>query len=70
MIYLWLIEELTTRVQHERQVAAVFMAAGSKKVTMPDPDEIRDQFDKALALPPRVVSIEQREWLQVMGLAG
>lgn len=67
-MYALLLDKLEQQVSAERQVAAVFMAAGAKKVTLPTLDRARDDFDAALVEEPTVLDVEQQELLQVLGV--
>jgi hypothetical protein len=67
-----LLENLERQVLADRQVAAVFMAAGSKDMTLPTFAEKRALFDAALVEEPKPVSqvdSEQMELRRVLGVA-
>lgn len=55
----------------ERQIAAVFMAAGQKDVELPSLQEVRERFDAALVEEPRPlapVDVEQMELRKALGV--
>lgn len=69
MVYTLLLERIERQVASERQVAAVFMAAGAKKVKLPDYESERSRFDAALVAEPKAQDVATRELLQVLGVA-
>lgn len=67
-----LIEQLERNVLADRHVAAVFMAAGAKDVTLPVLQEKRQLFDAALVEEPKVLSVvdsERWELRRALGVA-
>jgi hypothetical protein len=57
-----------TRAYADRQVVATFMAAGSKRLKLPEPEEARERLDRQLRAEPKVRSREDDEWRTAMGL--
>lgn len=49
------VEELRERT-NTTALAALIAAANGAQVTMPDPDQIRADFDRALAAPPESIA--------------
>lgn len=67
-----LLEQLERNVLADRQVAAVFMAAGSKDVQLPQLQEQRAVFDAALVevpKPGKKIDAEQLELRRALGVA-
>lgn len=52
----------------ERQVAAVFLAAGANGVEMPTYESARAHLDEALIAEPQVVDHERDELLRALGV--
>ncbi len=67
-----LLDQMERQVLADRQVAAVFMAAGGKDVDLPSLVEQRRLLDEALVDEPRAVSqadSEQMELRRALGVA-
>lgn len=67
-MYALLLERIDEQVASERQVAAVFIAAGAKKVTLPNGEQARADFDTALHYEPSVIDRERQELLEALGV--
>ncbi len=68
MVYALLLERIEQQVSAERQVAAVFIAAGAKRVELPTVDAARAKFDAALLAEPAPVDRDRDELLKVLGI--
>lgn len=68
MVYAIHVEQIERDVANERQVVAVLIAAGVKKVEMPTLSEQRTRFDEALLAEPKQSSPEHRELRRAIGL--
>lgn len=66
--YALLVEQLERWTVAERQVAATFIAAGAKKVKMPDPDELRRDFDRSLLAVVARRPTDQQIVLEALGV--
>lgn len=69
--YVLLVEQLERQVTADRQVAAVFIAAGAKKVELPQLPEQRRLLEAALVEEPRVltsVDSKQMELRRALGV--
>jgi len=70
-VYALIVERLERHVLVERQVAAVMLAAGSKKVTVPTFDAERGKLDRLLDQQPRrEYEPEQAALIAALGLGG
>lgn len=67
VVYALLLERIQQRVAADRQVAAVFMAAGAKKVELPTYEAARADFDRALFADPTVTD-DRDELLRALGV--
>lgn len=63
-----LLDDLDRQVAAERQVAAVFLAAGAKNVEMPTYEAARARFDEALRAEPQKVDRDRDELLRALGV--
>jgi len=63
------VQQVERRTLADRQVAAVYLAAGAEDVTMPDPEQARAEFDAALQAAPRPMTWKQRMLRQLTGVA-
>ena len=70
LAYVWLLEALERQTLADRHVAAVLMVAGAKDVTLPSLAEKRAQFDEALVAEPAVVTVLDREQLELRQALG
>jgi len=52
----------------ERQIAAVFMAAGAEGVTLPSYEQARADFDADLTAVPEVLDRDQMDLRRALGL--
>ena len=68
VVYALLLEQIAQQVQAERQVAAVFLAAGAKNIEMPTYEAARVRFDEALRAEPQAVDRERDELLRALGV--
>jgi hypothetical protein len=70
-VYALLLERLERHVIAERHVAAVMLAAGAKKVTLPVFETERAKLDRLLeAAPRRERDPEQQALIVALGLEG
>lgn len=70
-MYLLLLERLERHVLAERHVAAVMLAGGAKKVTLPVFETERAKLDRLLeAAPRRERDPEQAALIAALGLGG
>jgi hypothetical protein len=70
-VYTLIIERLERHVLTERHVAAVMLAAGAKKVTVPTFDGERAKLDRLLDEAPRKrYGQEQAALIAALGLGG
>lgn len=63
------VEELERRALAERQAAVTALAAGARDVTVPDPDELRRDFDAALRRAPKMLDPVEFELRRRLGVA-
>lgn len=63
-----LLERIDRQVEAERHVAAVFMAAGAKNVTLPTVEDARQHFLTALHAEPTVIDRDREELLRALGV--
>jgi hypothetical protein len=66
-----LLDRIERQVLADRQVAATFLTAGAKGVTLPDFEERRALFDAALVEEPRerLIDSDQMELRRALGVA-
>lgn len=56
-----------TQAYADRQIQAMYIAAGDKKTKLLDPDKVRREFDRMILTSPEVRT-EVDEWREVFGL--
>ena len=69
MVYTLLTDRLEARALAAYTVAGIAQALGAD-VTVPDPDQVRADFDEALAAEPVALDSDQQVLLSALGLGG
>jgi hypothetical protein len=67
--YVLLVDRVDRSAQSQMVASAVLLAAGAK-VEIPDPEDLRVKFDKALNAEPKWIDSDQRVLMEALGVGG